>query len=71
MYEVIVYESAKELIDALVEKCLPSTVFLVLDGGSPRLSGDGAKRFYVDDHVTQDDVISEAMSRIGVRVHLT
>ena len=65
-YQVTVFETAEELFEA----DLPSSVYLVHDGGEPRLSGEGAELWSVG-KLTWGMIIETAVKAVGLRVHFT
>lgn len=79
MYTVTVFQNAEELLKAASRvraindggPILPSTVYLVFDGDSIRLSGDGSRGFDVDQDVTKEDLIRAAFQLAGIDVHIT
>ncbi len=74
MYQLTVFETAAELLDAFTgdEPAMPLEAYIVFDGDfCVRLSGVKDLPLTVHPDVKQSDVIKELFERAGARVHIT
>ena len=73
MYQVTVFETAAELFDAFDDGTISSNLYLVHEGGAPRLSGtdphDAAKLSL--ELLDWDMILIEALDRVNIHVHFT
>ena len=69
-YQRRVFETAAEFLDACEAGELPSSVYVVHDGETPWLSGDGAKAFGLEG-LDWSELIMEMLKRAGISVHFT
>jgi len=71
MYQRTVFETAKELFDALADGTIPRELYLVHDGGEPCLSGTAEARKYDLESLSWDAILIEALKRAGIAIHFT
>jgi hypothetical protein len=68
MIRYIEFETAAEVIDALMGKMLPGSVTLkVSESGYVGFTGEGSDNFKIKDSVLKDNLFEEALNRCGVR----